>query len=71
MTHYPGGVRWENVDGSFFHFRTVRDGQVMADQETTLREDSLRAFCAAYDTGEAPAIDARVYGLLDQAYRSP
>jgi predicted dehydrogenase len=63
-----GSVRWENVDGSFFHFRTLRDGNVLADKETTLREDTLRAFQSALAGGEAPPIDARVYGLLDQAY---
>jgi hypothetical protein len=65
------GVRWENVEGSFFHFRTVCGGQVVADAETSLRGDSLRALCRALKSGDAPAIDARVYALLDRAYRSP
>jgi len=62
-------LRWENVDGSFFHFRALRDGEVLLDRETTLREDTLRAFAAARaDPRQAPAIDARVYDILDQAY---
>jgi predicted dehydrogenase len=61
-------LRWENVDGSFFHFRTLLDGQVIADRETTLREDTLRAFRSALASRRAPPIDARVYALLDQAY---
>ncbi len=61
-------VRWENVDGSFFRFRSLRDGQVLAEQETSLREDTLRAFRAALLEGQTPPIDARVYALLDQAY---
>lgn len=65
-----GALRWENVDGSFFHFRAVRDGQVLVDRETTLREDTLRAFASALDApGRAPALDMRVYEVLDQAYR--
>jgi len=63
-----GHVRWENVDGSFFRFRTVVDDQIVADQETTLREDTLVAFAAALDSGVAPPIDERVYALLDDAY---
>ena len=63
-----GVVRWENVAGSFFHFRTWRDGQVVADRETTLREDTLRAFAASLATRRAPGVDARVYALLDSAY---
>lgn len=61
-------LRWENVSGSFFHFRTTFDGGVLADKKTTLREDTLRAFQLALDTGSAPGIDLRVYALLDQAY---
>lgn len=65
-------LRWENVEGSFFHFRTAMDGAVLLDRETTLREDTLRAFADALRTGSAPSIDTRVYKLLDQAYgRSP
>jgi predicted dehydrogenase len=64
------GVRWENVDGSFFHFRTVHAGRVLLQRETTLREDTLRAFCTAMSSNTAPSIDPRVYALLDQAYCS-
>jgi len=57
------------VDGSFFHFRARRDAEVLLDRETTLREDTLRAFaCALADPRQAPTIDARVYDVLDQAY---
>jgi predicted dehydrogenase len=62
-------LRWENVDGSFFHFRALRDGDVLLDRETTLREDTLRAFASALaDPRQVPTIDARVYDVLDQAY---
>lgn len=61
-------VRWQNVDGSFFRFRTLRDNIVLVDKETTLREDTLRAFSGAMQSREAPAIDVRVYEILDQAY---
>jgi hypothetical protein len=62
-------LRWENVDGSFFHFRTLRDGTILLDRETTLREDTLRAFASALaETARAPATDTRVYDILDQAY---
>jgi predicted dehydrogenase len=61
-------VRWENVDGSFFRFRTLRGDELLIDRETTLREDTLRAFSHALESGVAPPIDARVYALLDQAY---
>jgi len=65
-------VSWENVDGSFFHFRTLRDGVVLVDRETSLREDTLRAFKQAVSLGAAPSIDTRVYALLDRAYgRAP
>jgi predicted dehydrogenase len=63
-----GRMRWENVAGSFFRFRTRRDAEVLLERETTLREDTLRAFCAALDSGAAPPIDPRVYAVLDQAY---
>jgi predicted dehydrogenase len=63
-----GTVRWENVDGSFFHFRTLVNGTTVAERETTLREDTLRAFAAALRDGHAPPIDTRVYALLEQAY---
>ena len=63
-----GYLRWENVDGSFFHFRTIRNGDTVADRETTLREDTLRAFVEAVGSRRAPAVDTRVYALLDRAY---
>jgi predicted dehydrogenase len=63
-----GLLRWENVDGSFFRFRIRRDEAVLLERETTLREDTLRAFAAALVSGVAPPIDVRVYELLDQAY---
>lgn len=63
-----GLVRWENVDGSFFRFRTKRDGMVLMDRETTLREDTLRAFAHALGTRDAPEVDVRVYALIDRAY---
>jgi predicted dehydrogenase len=63
-----GRVRWENVDGSFFRFRTLRGDDVLIERETTLRSDTLRALSVALETGVAPPIDARVYALLDQAY---
>ncbi len=66
-----GSVRWHNVDGSFFHFRTLRDNVPIADRETTLREDTLRAFTAAVDAGRGPHVDTRVYAVLDQAYGRP
>jgi predicted dehydrogenase len=61
-------VRWENVDGSFFRFRTLADGEVLLDRETTLREDTLRAFSEALATRRAPSVDTRVYAILDEAY---
>jgi predicted dehydrogenase len=64
-----GRLRWENVEGSFFHFRTLRDGTILLDRETTLREDTLRSFASALaEPARAPAIDTRVYDILDQAY---
>jgi predicted dehydrogenase len=63
-----GTLRWENVDGSFFHFRCVRNGEVLLDRETTLREDTLRAFAAALAAPPAADVDTRVYEVLDQAY---
>ena len=62
-------VRWENVDGSFFRFRTIRDGECLLERETTLREDTLRAFAAALAGGAPPAVDLRVYDLLADVYR--
>ncbi len=63
-----GLLRWENVEGSFFHFRTRLNERTLIDRETTLRDDTLRVFAAALATGAAPPIDVRVYALLDQAY---
>jgi predicted dehydrogenase len=63
-----GHVRWENVDGSFFRFRTSVGDDVVLDRETTLRQETLRAFVVALHSGTAPQIDTRVYGLLDAAY---
>lgn len=64
-----GAVAWENVDGSFFHFRTLLNGRVLADRETTLREDTLRDFARALRGAATPCPDLRVYALLDQAYQ--
>ena len=67
-----GLLRWENVDGSFFRFRTRSGGQILLERETTLREDTLRALADSLARGQAPPIDVRVYQLLDQAYgRAP
>lgn len=63
-----GPIRWENVNGSFFHFHTLHNGAVVLDRETTLREDSLRAFAQAIGSRCPQRIDARVYALLDRAY---
>ena len=63
-----GPVRWENVDGSFFHFRTRREESVLLDRETTLREDTLRAFARAVEDRQPPPIDLRVYEVIDRAY---
>jgi len=65
-----GRARWENVDGSFFRFRTLLDDAALIDRETTLRIDTLRAFAGALETSTQPVIDTRVYELLDQAYAS-
>ena len=59
-------LRWENVGGSFFHFRTRRGDQIVDDRETTLRADTLDAFANALQTGAAPPIDVRVYALLEE-----
>jgi predicted dehydrogenase len=64
-----GRLRWENVDGSFFHFRTWRDDTLLLDRETTLREDTLREFLKALQTRQEPINDERVYRLLRGAYR--
>jgi predicted dehydrogenase len=63
-----GDVRWENVDGSFYRFRTIHNQRLLIDRETTLRHDTLQALADALESGLAPAIDTRVYALLDQAY---
>jgi hypothetical protein len=38
------------------------------ERETTLRQDTLRAFVDALRIGESPPIDTRVYALLNAAY---
>ncbi|MGI9145210.1 MAG: Gfo/Idh/MocA family protein [Chloroflexota bacterium] len=63
-----GRLSWQNVDGSFYRFRTLRDRHVLMERETTLRSDTLRAFASALRTGAWPAVDTRVYALLEQAY---
>jgi predicted dehydrogenase len=66
-----GRVRWENVAGSFFRFRTLHNDVLTLERETTLRADTLRALALALESGIAPEIDTRVYALLDQAYGRP
>jgi predicted dehydrogenase len=61
-------LRWDNVDGSFNHFKTRLDGHLLLDREIALRENTLRVFASALASGSAPAVDTRVYDLLDQAY---
>jgi predicted dehydrogenase len=61
-------LRWDNVDGSFNHFKTRLDDRLLLDKEIALRENTLRVFAAALASGSAPAVDTRVYDLLDQAY---
>jgi predicted dehydrogenase len=63
-----GQVRWENVGGSFGRFRTLRDQQVLMEREVPLRLNTLRTFDAALESGSGPAIDTRVYDVLDCAY---
>ncbi len=63
-----GHLRWENVNGSFFRFRTVLDEVVLIERETSLRSDTLRVLGLALNTGNVPSIDTRVYALLEQAY---
>jgi predicted dehydrogenase len=70
ITFQMDDLVWENVAGSFFHFRTRRGERVLADRETTLRADTLAAFVTALETGTAPPVDVRVYALLEQALRS-
>ena len=72
-----GCLRWENVDGSFFRFRTRLGEDVLLERETTLRADTLRAFVDALSPAgvaplPAPSGRVRVYDLLAEAYaRSP
>jgi predicted dehydrogenase len=63
-----GQLRWDNVGGSFTHFRTQLNERVLIDREMALRENTLRAFAAALNSGSAPPVDTRVYELLDHAY---
>ena len=63
-----GQLRWDNVGGSFTHFRTQLNERLLIDREMALRENTLRAFAAALESGCAPPVDTRVYELLDQAY---
>lgn len=63
-----GSVRWNNVNGSFAHFRTSLNRRLLIDRDITLRENTLRTFAAALANGAGPKIDARVYDLLDRAY---
>lgn len=63
-----GSAGWENVDGSFFRFRATRGDELLMERETTLREDTLRAFEDALRSGVAPQLDLRTYELLDRAY---
>lgn len=67
-----GSVRWENVDGSFFRFRSVGPrGEVLLDRETPLRTDTLAAFVEALRRGAGPVVHAGVYDLLEQARSAP
>lgn len=59
-----GTFQWQNMQGSFFHFRTTHDGGCLLDCETTLRCDTLRAFAHALAAGRADPPDARTYQLL-------
>lgn len=63
-----GRLRWENVDGSFFRFRTLHDDRCLLERETPLRTDTLRAFDQALASGTAPPVHLAVYELLDRAY---
>jgi predicted dehydrogenase len=65
-----GVARWENVEGSFFRFRTLLDTTCLLDRETTLRSDTLRAFGHALTTSTAPMVHLEVYDLVAQAYRT-
>ncbi|MBA2451122.1 MAG: Gfo/Idh/MocA family oxidoreductase [Chloroflexi bacterium] len=65
-----GRLRWENVAGSFFHFRSLRNRVLLLDRETTLRADTLEELDRALTRGAAPPIHLEVYDLLAEAYRS-
>src|SRR5207253_8615138 len=59
------GLRASHVSVSW---NAARPATVLADRETTLREDTPRAFVHALSTRTVPPVDARVYAVLDQAY---
>jgi len=63
-----GQVRWENVGDSFFRFRTVQDERVLIDKENNTPARHAACIHPRLETGIAPAVDTRVYALLDQAY---
>jgi predicted dehydrogenase len=63
-----GTTCWENVDGSFFRFRTTYNGKLLLDRETTLREDTLRAFAEALASSVAHPSHRSVYEILATAY---
>lgn len=63
-----GEARWENVDGSFFRFRAVAGETLLGERETPLRSDTLAAFQECLRSGSAPAANAEVYRLIDDAY---
>lgn len=65
-----GRLRWENVEGSLFHFRALRDGVLLLDRETTLRADTLEELGRVLARGVAPPIHPAVYDLLAEAYTS-
>jgi predicted dehydrogenase len=62
-------LRWDNVDGSFNHFKTRLDDRLLLDKEIALRENTLRRFAATLASRSSPPVDTRVYDILDQAYR--
>jgi predicted dehydrogenase len=66
-----GTACWENVDGSFFRFRTVHNGHIRLDRETTLREDTLCAFAEALTSSVAPRSHSSVHEILASAYACP
>lgn len=64
-----GHARWENVDGSFFRFRTLLDGQCLDEVETPLRTDTLQAFERSLTGGHWRSnVDARIYDVISTAY---